>query len=210
MFIRDYIINEGVEFIDENSDFDGKDLYGGGVTHMFERDSNFLFVPVNSATGHQSMLISKFLFVGLQEYRDWPNFFKLNRNFTREETLKNHLNITGEYNLINKRYGTPPTYEKFNNNINVNNGTQNIEMKVLDFDNCFDWCGVFENAKEIHTVDTSLSLILTKMGLKNVSLYERVDTGPYTYTTPSDNYMHKDLFLPEWKIYTGITSNGFS
>ena len=50
--------------------------------------------------------------------------------------------------------------------------TENVidDMELLGWDRIFDWMGILEGAEEIHTVDTSLTLILTKLNVKIDSL----------------------------------------
>jgi len=211
IFLKDYIVTRGVEFLDEKEDFLGKEIYLSNTLKILQKN-NFLFIPLCTAdqfSYHNSMLVSKFIFSNVENYKDWADYFTLRRNLKREKYLENILRLPEKFNLINKRYGTPPQYEKYNNNIIVNNGNKNIEMNILGFDNPFDWCGVFEKAQEIHTVDTSLSLILTKLKLNNVNLYERINSGPHTYKLPTNNYLHKDFFPESWKIFVSATTNGF-
>ena len=60
------------------------------------------------------------------------------------------------------------------------------------FDNIFDWVGLVEKAKEIHTVDTVWCYLLYNMGIKNVTVYSR-DPGNQNFF----NYA-KELFDKNW------------
>jgi hypothetical protein len=48
-----------------------------------------------------------------------------------------------------------------------------VEMEYLGWDNLFDWIGILLKAKHIYTVETSILYIISKLGLKNVTVYSR-------------------------------------
>jgi hypothetical protein len=48
-----------------------------------------------------------------------------------------------------------------------------VEMTYLGWDNLFDWIGLLLKAKHIYTVETSILYIISKLGLKNVTVYSR-------------------------------------
>ena len=151
------------------------------------------------------MLVAKFIYFGLTDWFDWKLYFNFNRNYEREVKLRDYLKINTKFNLINRWYGTPPNSLQ-NPNIHVDNGYRNIIMEPLEFDNVFDWCGLFEDAEEIHMVDTSFSLIMAKLGIRDVNLYERCSEGPVTYGESNSNYMHRDFFSRDWNYLTHYTS----
>ena len=75
--------------------------------------------------------------------------------------------------------------------MHINNNIGVVEMNDKKY-SLFDWCKVFENATEIHTVDTSLSYIFEKLNLKakRKCLYSR--NNP------------KDSFSRMKKIFTNV------
>jgi hypothetical protein len=64
-------------------------------------------------------------------------------------------------------------------------------MKYINGFNIFDWCKVIENAKEIHTVETSLNYIIDKINPKGkLEMYSK-------HTPPSYNQV-QHLFKSNW------------
>ena len=181
-YLKDYIIAQDVEFIDESLDFPYKDVYNSGSLYMVQTDE-YLFVPLqtsdyvqktskrhNNLLGHGHM---KYDFCNI-EYLDWKEYFNFKRNEDRENSLieKLNLDITKPFNLINNNCGTYPNFDK-RKDLVPNNDYQNIYMDFIDGINLFDWIKVFENAEEIHTVETSVYYILEKLGLERVYIYAK-------------------------------------
>ena len=181
-YLKDYLIVQDVEFIDESLDFPYKDVYNSGSLYMVQTDE-YLFVPLqtsdyvlktskrhNNPLGHGHM---KYDFCNI-EYLDWKEYFNFNRNEDRENSLieKLNLDITKPFNLINNNCGTYPNFDK-RNDLVPNNDYQNIYMDFIEGVNLFDWIKVFENAEEIHTVETSVYYILEKLGLERVYIYAK-------------------------------------
>lgn len=151
-----------------------------------------LYIPLvssDSVINHSDMRAHghiKYKFFFNTEYKDWKNYFTLQRNFERELELIKYLNlnINEPFNLINRNFGTPPNF-KINNKIKPSNNLKNIYMDILPGFNIFDWIGVIEKATEIHTMETSLYYILEKLGIENnVYIYSK-----YTFQYgQQDNY----------------------
>jgi len=101
-------------------------------------------------------------------YDDWADYLTYTRYPEREQRLREQLNIQeGEpYILANKYYG-------FNN---IHRGVEKVipkdyDGKVIWMDSSitpkiFDWCWLFENAEQIHSVDTSIHYIIETLELK--------------------------------------------
>ena len=201
LYIGDYICDKNIQFVDETGDFIRKDMY---LTERIDpyKEDNFIYVPLMHAdrkVSHPSMLVAKYIYFGV-DWQDWKSHFNFDRNYEREAKLRDYLKIDGKFNLINRLYGTPPNSLQ-NPNIHVDNGYRNIIIEPLEFDNVFDWCGLFEDAEEIHMVDTSFSLIMAKLGIKNVNLYER-HPGEATYGESDSDYIHRDFFSDDWNYFT--------
>jgi hypothetical protein len=210
-YISEYIQTPDIIFCSVKDDFIGKETYEKNGIEFIQTD-NFLYLPINNADrviSSKSMLYAKYDYCQLSPDK-WQNYFEIKRNYSREEKLINHFNITpGEkYNVVNKTFATPPNTIT-NHSIHPKNDYRIINMEILGWDRIFDWMGILENAEEIHTVDTSLTLILTKLNVKNVHIYERTNGLGANYTTPNPNYIHKKLFYDEWNYYTSLTQNGF-
>lgn len=166
-YIKDYIKN-GITFINENDDFEYKQIYL--TENRIKDDENLLFIPLHGDYRHPNMdgkiYQNKYKCVGLS-YSDWVDFFTFERNKEKEDHLfYNILKLKdGEnYNLINRMYGSPP------NSIIANfDFPKDIKYVELDYHNgitVFDWCKVLENADNIYTVDTCYILLAEKLNLK--------------------------------------------
>ena len=181
-YLNEYMIADGVEFIVETENFPYKDVYNSGNVYMVQTD-DLLFVPLqtadyvqktssrhNNPLGHGHM---KYDFCNV-EYLDWKEYFNFKRNEDRENSLieKLGLDITKPFNLINNNCGTYPNFAKRDDLI-PDNDYPNVYMDFIEGVNLFDWVKVFENAEEIHTVETSVYYILEKLGLEKVYIYAK-------------------------------------
>ena len=68
-----------------------------------------------------------------------------------------------------------------------------MERTYMEFYNdihLFDWLTIAENAKQIHTMETSLCYLLEKIGLTNVHVYSKytVDSGIDDFNYIKSNY----------------------
>ena len=106
-YLKDYMIADNVEFVDENSDFDYKNVYNTNSIYMVNNDQ-FLFVPLqtadyvqktskrhNNPLGHGHM---KYDFCGV-DYDDWKEYFNFSRNEEREDALAEDHPMSPEYRM---------------------------------------------------------------------------------------------------------------
>lgn len=141
-----------------------------------------------------SVMLAKYKLIQT-DWKDWCNYFEFKRNKDKENDLFYNvlkLKDNDEYIFVNKNYATPPStltckyidMSKFNSKI--------VEMNIIDKFTIFDWCKVLENAKEIHTVETSLNYIIEKLTTTDkLHMYSK-------WSPP--NYEHiKMLFNKPWK-----------
>jgi hypothetical protein len=140
---------------------------------------------------------SKYKLVNL-DYSDWVNYIKIKRNTEREEALFKKLNITknSEYIFINRQFGTPPNDCAVNIFFKKPDKLPVVELEYIEGVRVFDWMGIIENAKEIHTVDTSFSYIIAAMKLENVNLYPRLKQNDNEVNL---NYC-SDFYSKTWKF----------
>lgn len=210
-YISEYIQNPNIIFCQIEENFPGKDIFLQNGLEFIQTD-NFLYLPLNNADrvlSSKSMLYAKYDYCQLSP-DNWQDYFEIKRNFSREKILIDYFNITpGEkYNIVNKTFATPPNTIT-NQSIYSKNNFKTINMELLGWDIIFDWIGILEGAEEIHTVDTSLTLIMTKLNVKNVHIYERTNGLGANYSQPNPDYIHKSLFCNDWKYYTSLTKTGF-
>lgn len=91
---------------------------------------------------------------------DWRDSVKLIRNFDREKAYQDLVGVCDDEDFIwvNRFFGTPPGVIYRDVDIEDKN------IRVVENDDkltdVFDVCGVLENAKEIHTVDTCFSYLV--------------------------------------------------
>ena len=72
--------------------------------------------------------------------------------------------------FVNRIFGSPPHSKPCPHMGEYENS---VEMEYLGWDNLFDWIGLLLKAKHIYTVETSILYIISKLGLKNVTVYSR-------------------------------------
>jgi hypothetical protein len=156
----------------ENVNFPYKDKYNPFSPHFFSEDFvflNFFQNPIGR------VMEFKYKSIGMT-YNDWVDYFTFERNYEKEnklfyDVLK--LEDDEEFVLVNKNYQMRPEILSYNR-INSDSSYYNkkvVEMSVFDEFTLFDWCKVIEKSKQIHTVDTSLILLIEKMDLVNTELY---------------------------------------
>lgn len=94
-----------------------------------------------------------------------------NRNQEKENKLKQYLNISynDEFIFINNHFAGP----EFNYKVDINLETdlRIIYQEYIEGFTLLDWCGVLEQAKEIHTVSTSLFFVIEALKLEKTSLH---------------------------------------
>lgn len=101
------------------------------------------------------------------------------RNATKEKELRRELNIVNgmKYNFVQTKFGSRG---QFNLQIDPKNDYPNVEMKINDGYNLFDYMGILENAETIHVVSSaSLYLIeIMELHAKEIHIYNRKPIEP--------------------------------
>jgi len=103
----------------------------------------------------------------------WRNI-SFKRNFEKEAELLQKLNISEneEFIFVNNNFADPNL--KYSTNIHVGTNLRIISLEYLEGFTLLDWCGVLEQAKEIHTVSTSLYFVIEGIGrTEGLHLYPR-------------------------------------
>jgi len=167
-WIKDYV--KGINFCKLSDNFPGKEYYYSG--EIVIDDGNFLFLSPDGyqATGKRIME-SKYLLINSTD-EDWYDYFKFTRNLEKENDLY--------YNVLGLKDDSK--YVFLNNMASVDVRTSNVlddlkfelptvNLQIIDGYTLFDWCKVFENALEIHTVHTGINYILDKLNLKAEKYY---------------------------------------
>jgi hypothetical protein len=188
-FIKDYIKVPHLHFVAEYENFPYKNLYGGGSSAVYKMENEDLFLPIQNFDRNfpgMSVMVAKYKMLGM-DHSDWVDYFEFERNIERETNLINHINPEGkEFILVNRQFGSPPNSKPCPHMGGYENA---IEMEYLGWDNLFDWIGLAMQAKQIHTVETSLVYILHKLGLKNVTVYSRHNPPSFSQV---EGFFNKD------------------
>jgi len=167
-----------INFISTN-DFPEYNKYCGGIKGV--EDDKYISIPLRaSATRRPNQhMKEKYEFLGL-DFNMWRDM-KINRDYDAEKELLNHLEITDgqEFNLINENHMF--FFEKIS--IPVNKDEKNIFMSKIDGFSLFDWIGVMEKAKSIHTVGTSIIFLMDIYDTmpKDMQFYPRNDKSYSSY-----------------------------
>jgi hypothetical protein len=171
-FIKDYIKIDGLIFVNENADFPNRHIYIGGGSQPTTIDET-VYLPIQNFDRHYpniSVMQAKYEMMNMDS-SDWVNYFEFERNLEREQKLIDHYGAQDkEFVFVNRMYGSPPDSKPC---VHMGQFENSIEMEYLGWDNLFDWIGLLLKAKHIYTVETSILYIISKLGLKNVTVYSR-------------------------------------
>lgn len=209
-YLKDYLVADNIQFPLESDDFLYKDVYHSNNAYMIETPE-YLYVPLdtssiievqckchNNPRAHGHM---KYNFCNV-DYYDWKNYLEFKRNEERENNLINRigLDITEPYNLINKNCGTYPNFLT-TQRISPQNNFKNVYMEFYEDVNLFDWMKIFENANEIHTMESGVYYILEKMNLNNVFIYSKYTSEWDDGKNRQDDFSYmKDHCNKNWRF----------
>jgi hypothetical protein len=94
-----------------------------------------------------------------------------NRNREKENKLKQHLNILSDdkFIFINNNFAGPEY--NYRVDIKLQTNLKIVYQEYIDGFTLLDWCGVLEQAEEIHTVSTALFFVIETLNLENTQLH---------------------------------------
>lgn len=176
--VKKHLSVSNINICRENQDFPMKDLYNStNIRPMKNNRTGDLYIPLQYANyGYKEdvILYSKYNMVNI-DFSDWKDFFSIKRDIEKEERLYYDilkLEQGEEYIFVNNKFATPPDLHQ--REIILPKNKKIVEMNFINGYNVFDWLKVFEEAKEIHTVDTSICYLIEKLSTKNKKfLYSR-------------------------------------
>ena len=172
LWIKDYITD--INFCSQKDDFPGKEYYGQmgiiqsqqfvylGMDMIHFWQNNFGISELETCMCMHAKYLQLFL-----DWNKWSEGFKFTRNIEKENKL--YYDVLGlkddtEYVFVN-RYAN--TDNKRNNTLEFPEfDLPVIESEFYDGFCLFDWCKVLENAKEIHTVHTSIPYLIDVLTIK--------------------------------------------
>jgi glycosyltransferase involved in cell wall biosynthesis len=123
------------------------------------------------------------------DFKDWKRRAMWKRDSEKEEKLFNLLNLKPkQYVLKNLTFLS-------NSSRKIEIDVEGIEMREIPGYSLFDWAKVFENAKEIHTVSTSILYILDLLNTCSVNVYVRrpneKDHSFYNYIFTDKKFIYR-------------------
>jgi len=117
--------------------------------------------------GYEQWMRSKYDMYGM-DYRDW----KEHAMWVRDEAKENELSklVGNSDTFVNDMFGSDCKLKS-----NVPTFPNATKMRVIDGYSLFDWAGVMQKAKHIHSVNTSIIYLLDQLELNatDVHLYQR-------------------------------------
>ena len=170
VWIRDYI--KDIHFPTVEDNFPGKDIFDSAAGYVIEETGAFVSLATANMTHNDgNNMRSKYTMLGI-DYSDWKDYFIFERNIEKENEL--YYNVLGltddsEYVYVNSYYNT----DNYSTDIFFDKEFDYpiIENQILDGFTVFDWCKVFENAKEIHSTPTSICYLIECLDIKGKIFY---------------------------------------
>jgi len=162
-YIKDYIQKPNLSFVSLSSltDFE-KNLYKSNV--VVENDS-FIYIPVDFSCqmigNFSKVMESKYNFFEMN-HKDWQDFVSPIRNIEREEKLRNFLSLDKDepFIFVNKIFASPPNLIEVDYKVDTKYRVIENKKEYINFFRTFDFSWIIENAKEIHTIDTSFCYLV--------------------------------------------------
>lgn len=161
-YLKDRIITSNIKFVEWE---DSLNQYKQTIDVIHTRDPNKVVIPLENADRkypNLKIMEAKYKLANLDS-SDWVNYFRFRRDFTKEQELKTKLGAEGDYVVVCELYGSPPDSSK--NEIPYTGDKKVIKIDYHDGFNVFDWCGILENASELHLMDSCWIYILEKLNI---------------------------------------------
>jgi hypothetical protein len=175
LYIKNYIQKKHLIWYDINKDFPMREHYhnSGGLEY---KDENNIYVPLEYSDRYirsNAANIAKYFYTNTP-LDDWRKHLNIKRNLEREKILIDTYNLYGEYILINKQFTGRPYEREISIETDVRTVVMDWEKDKKNNFILFDWISALENAKEIHSVGTSLCYLVDKYCDNNkIYIYER-------------------------------------
>lgn len=152
-------------------DFPMKELLGSEYEFS---DENNIYVPLSYSDfyARTPVMISRYFYTNTK-IDDWRNHLDIKRNYEREQKLIDTYGLYEDYIIVNQSWsGCLERELNINSKSKIHN--MNWEEDIKNGFYLFDWIGALENAKEVHTVGTSICYLVDKYCLNNeIFIYER-------------------------------------
>lgn len=193
LWIKDYIPD--ITFCLPEDNFPGKEYYG---QDLIINSPNFVYLGLKKAhmwnDKYTHIMKSKYSLLNL-DWTRWHEGFIFNRNIEKEMDLY--------YNILGLTDDTK--YVFWNNMASVDTRTcdvidnlkfdyPKIALRYIDGYSLFDWCKVFENAAEIHTVHTGVNYLIDKLNIR-ANVYNMYQ-GLHALEVQHIPFVKKPKFIP--------------
>ena len=194
-YIGEYIDIEGLEFVNENDEFEGKDLYLAdqkSVTY----DKDIMMINLQRADEvikGVGVMYCKYIMINLN-YKNWIDYVNIKRNSQRERKLEDVLNLTkssSDYHLVNRVFATYPNLLQAKSVPTFKEKFNTVEVKNMNFDRIFDWLGIIERSKSFHTVETAFCYLAALCNKEEVVVYNRNCKTDFNYV--------KEIYPSNWQ-----------
>tara|TARA_R110002020_G_scaffold79050_1_gene198355 strand:+ start:487 stop:1200 length:714 start_codon:yes stop_codon:yes gene_type:complete len=194
-YINEYIKIENVYFINEEENFEHKDIFKRNKPGLYFENEvlvlNFSRADeIVPTVNNNKPMYCKYELAGLTNVSNWDMFVDIKRNYERESKLEKHFNKPTNFNLVNRVFATYPHIQKSD----ISNQKNEIEISNLGFDRIFDWCGLIEKCDNFYTVETSFCYLAKLLNKSNVFVYPRNIITNFKYVSK--------LFPADWKYIT--------
>lgn len=175
-WLKDYLnVPSNWHFVDENTEFEGKNLFLSG-DKFIQKSEGFIYLPLQFSCDvlrdgdYLYNLYAKYEHVGL-DYADWTKYVNIRRNEEKENTLySKKITFDEPYIVVNRNYGTVSQKRQ---DMQIDTPYKEVELDYEEGFCLFDWIKILENAKEVHTIQTSLAYLLDTLHFENVKIYHR-------------------------------------
>lgn len=114
---------------------------------------------------YNEVMAAKYQMYGL-DWREWRNNAMWQRDKKKEKALRK---VVGKGDIVINRFF------RSDSSGCAQIDAKGIEMSTIEGFSLFDWCGILEEAKEIHTVSTSIIYLLEMLPITSeIHLYKRI------------------------------------
>ena len=167
--LNDYLDAKNINFIPLSNFLDTSELYSTDINEIV-RKGDILYIPLQHSDQihtNMSVMKAKYYFCNMRyEFEDWDLYFNFRRDEEKEKELKDFLKIKDgdDFVVISETYGTFPNHTT--RNVPYDGDKKIIKLTPHKGFSVFDWCWIFENASEIHMIETCFIYILEKLNLK--------------------------------------------
>ena len=159
-------------------------------------------------TYDSDLMVKKYQTAGIG-WEDWSKYLKYKRDNDKENFLFESLNLKkgDPFILYNDNLGLDgKKHLGVKNTLPKDYDGKIIKMEVIPGFSIFDWCSIFEQSEQIHTVDTSLQYVIETLSIKTIDLV--VHPRHYLYTKPQVSKLFKKPW--KWVEYDGFDKESWS